>query len=82
MPRYRVRWVKEAGRASSDQGDRKWKELKAYRRHAAQCRRLAENAGNGEDRTILLDMADSWDMLAEELLLRLKKLEPSPDSKK
>jgi hypothetical protein len=55
--------------------------VEAYRRHAAQCRRLAENARNGEDRTILLDMAESWDMLAEELLLGLKT-ELSPDSKR
>jgi hypothetical protein len=41
--------------------------VEAYRRHAAECRLLAENARTGEDRTILLRMAQSWDMLAEEL---------------
>jgi hypothetical protein len=41
--------------------------VEAYLRHAAECRLLAENARTGEDRTILLRMAQSWDMLAEEL---------------
>ena len=41
--------------------------IEAYRRHAAECIRLAENAKTGEDRTVLLRMAQSWDMLAEEL---------------
>ena len=31
------------------------------------CIRLAGNARTGEDRTVLLGMAQSWDMLAEEL---------------
>jgi hypothetical protein len=39
--------------------------VEAYRRHAAECRRLAENARTGEDRTVLLNMAESWEMLAE-----------------
>jgi ATP-dependent DNA ligase len=45
----------------------KMERVEAYRRHAAECRLLAENARTGEDRTILLRMAQSWDMLAEEL---------------
>jgi hypothetical protein len=41
--------------------------IEAYRRHATECIRLAGNARTGEDRTVLLGMAQSWDMLAEEL---------------
>jgi hypothetical protein len=40
-----------------------------YRRYAAECRRLAEAVKNDENRAILLDMAVSWEMLAEELEL-------------
>ena len=43
--------------------------IETYRHHAAECRRLAERARSGEDRRVLLSMADSWDMLAEELEL-------------
>ena len=43
--------------------------IEAYRRHAAECRQLAERPRSGEDRTVLLSMAQSWDMLAGELEL-------------
>jgi hypothetical protein len=44
--------------------------VESYRRHAVECRQLAENARTSEDRTILLRMAQSWDMVAEELELK------------
>jgi hypothetical protein len=47
----------------------------AYRRHAVECRRLAESARTGGDRTVLLNMAESWEMLAEELELKLKQID-------
>jgi hypothetical protein len=50
----------------------------AYRHNAAECRRLAENTRVGEDRTVLLQMAQSWDSLAQELELALKKAEERP----
>jgi hypothetical protein len=50
-----------------------------YRHHAAECRRLAENIRAGEDRTVLLHMAQSWDSLAQELELALKKVEEQRD---
>jgi hypothetical protein len=37
-----------------------------YRRHAAECLRLAENATDAQDRQLLLDMAISWLLLAHE----------------
>jgi hypothetical protein len=51
----------------------------AYRHNAAECRRLAENIRAGEDRTVLLHMAQSWDSLANELELALKKAEDQRD---
>jgi hypothetical protein len=50
--------------------------VEAYRRHAAECRRLAENARTGEDKTVLLNMAESWEMLAEELELKTETDRP------
>ena len=47
----------------------------AYRHHAAECRRIAENIRAGEDRTVLSKMAESWDNLAQELEHTLKKVE-------
>ncbi len=47
----------------------------AYRHNAVECRRLAANVRAGEDRTVLLHMAQSWDSLAQELELALKKVE-------
>jgi hypothetical protein len=43
-----------------------------YRHNAVECRRLTENVRAGEDRTVLLHMAQSWDSLAQELELTLK----------
>ena len=51
----------------------------SYRHHAAECRRIAENIRAGEDRTILLKMAESWDNLAQELEHTLKKVEDQKD---
>jgi hypothetical protein len=51
----------------------------AYRHNAAECRRLAENTRVGEDRTVLLQMAQSWDSLAQELELALQKVEDQRD---
>jgi hypothetical protein len=47
----------------------------AYRHHAAECKRLIENIRAGEDRTVLLKMAESWDSLAQDLERTLKKVE-------
>ena len=35
-----------------------------YKQRAAECVRMAENAGNPEDKAKLLQMADSWLRLA------------------
>ena len=53
--------------------------IHAYRHHAAECRRIAENIRAGEDRTVLLKMAESWDNLAQELEHTLKKVEDRKD---
>ena len=37
-----------------------------YRRHAAECRSLASTAALPEHRDQLLEMASTWDMLAEQ----------------
>ena len=37
-----------------------------YRRHAAECVRLAQKVQNPRDKALLLVMADSWIRLAEE----------------
>jgi len=36
-----------------------------FRRHAAECVRLAKTADDPEHRLLLLSMAQSWDVLAE-----------------
>jgi hypothetical protein len=57
----------------------KMQRVYAYRHNAAECRRLAENTRVGEDRTVLLQMAQSWDSLAQELELALQKVEDQRD---
>ena len=37
----------------------------AYRRHAAQCVRIAQQTENPSDKALLLGMADAWLRLAE-----------------
>jgi hypothetical protein len=37
-----------------------------YRRHATECRQLAANAALPEHREQLLEMANTWEMLAEQ----------------
>ena len=39
----------------------------AYRRHAAECLRLAEDAGSPEARSFLMMMAAAWHRLAQDL---------------
>jgi hypothetical protein len=36
-----------------------------YKRRAAECIRMAERAGNADDKTLLLQMAQTWMRLAE-----------------
>ena len=43
--------------------------VETYRQYAAECRRLADIVKNDENHAILLHMAESWEMLAEELEL-------------
>ncbi len=42
------------------------KKVSEYRQHANECRALAANMSNHEQRDQLLKMADTWDRLAEE----------------
>jgi hypothetical protein len=36
-----------------------------YREHAEECRMLAQRAKSGEDRAMLLNMAEIWESLAQ-----------------
>jgi len=42
------------------------KKISEYRQHAEECRSLAQRMRHGEERDQLLDMAKTWDGLAEE----------------
>ena len=42
------------------------KKASEYRQHAEECRALARNMTEGEQRDQLLEMARTWDKLAEE----------------
>ncbi len=42
------------------------KKASEYRKHAEECRVLANRMAQGEHRDQLLDMAPTWDKLAEE----------------
>jgi hypothetical protein len=48
--------------------------LKRYREHAEECRALARNAPNEEQRRQLLELAESWGSLALEREQRAEKL--------
>jgi hypothetical protein len=37
-----------------------------YQRHAAECRLLASHARNPKEQQMLLDMGDSWEILARD----------------
>lgn len=49
--------------------------VKDYRTHAQECRDLAARAGNETDRQMLLDMAATWDSLAQFRLEELQRKE-------
>ena len=44
-----------------------------YRKHAEECRSMADRNPNEEHRKMLLNMAETWEMLAEERLRKLAK---------
>lgn len=49
-----------------------------YRRHAAECRALAQKMPSQDQRKQLIDMAENWDRLALERERSLKLTEMSP----
>jgi hypothetical protein len=49
------------------------KKASEYRRHASECRQLANRMDVGEHRDQLLEMAGAWDKLAQERLERSDK---------
>jgi hypothetical protein len=49
------------------------KKASEYRRHAEECRLLARNANSEEHRELLINMAATWDSLADE---RERKVRP------
>ena len=57
------------GRAVSDkllkQIDSYMKKIEEYREHAEECRTLARRSKTQADRDMLLNMADTWDKLAD-----------------
>ena len=42
------------------------KKASEYRRHAEECRQLARSADSDEHRQLLINMAATWDSLADE----------------
>ena len=51
------------------------RKIEDYRRHAAECRDMATRATTPEQREMLVNMADTWDSLAEGRAAQLKRLE-------
>jgi hypothetical protein len=52
-----------------------------YRRHAAECVRLAQKTQNLRDKALLLTMADSWIRLAEKAAKRVQQSSPAGGKK-
>jgi hypothetical protein len=48
-----------------------------YRRHAAECVRLAQKVQNPRDKALLLTMADSWIRLADKAANRAHRITPA-----
>jgi hypothetical protein len=53
------------------------KKASEYREHARECRELAALMAEPENRRQLLDMAESWDLLAEERERLIRLDDPS-----
>ncbi len=49
------------------EGERLMSASERYRRYAAECLRLAQSAGAPADKTMLVEMADRWVRLAEQV---------------
>jgi hypothetical protein len=52
-----------------------------YRRHAAECVRLAQRTQHPRDKALLLTMADSWIRLAEKAATRVHQSSPAGEKK-
>ena len=48
------------------------RKIEDYRKHAEECRQLARRASPGDHRDQLMNMAQTWDGLAEERVRQLK----------
>ncbi len=55
------------------------KKSTTYRKHAEECRALARDAQNEEQRRQLLELAESWGSLALERERKAEKLSGSPN---
>jgi hypothetical protein len=59
------------------------RKIEDYRKHAEECRQLARRAAPGEHRDQLMNMAHTWDGLAEErqrqLQLQTEIVEATPE---
>jgi hypothetical protein len=53
------------------------KTVQQYLRHAEECDALARSATSQEQREMILKMAETWRMLAEQRRQKLRKSEPS-----
>jgi hypothetical protein len=59
------------------------RKVEDYLQHAAECRQLATATGNDEHRQMLLEMAKTWESLAQdraEQLARLKGMKLNDDA--
>lgn len=53
--------------------DRTMKKVSEYEAHAAECRKMASQMSNPEHRKQLIEMAETWDMLAQARAKQLKR---------
>lgn len=49
------------------------KKAHEYQEHAEQCRALAKNAANQEQRQMLVNMAETWESLARDREIRIAR---------
>lgn len=49
------------------------KKASEYRQHAQECRELAAGMGSPEQRTMMLQMAEHWEKLAEDRVALIEK---------
>jgi hypothetical protein len=65
-------------RSRERKADRTMKKVSEYEAHAAECRKMASQISNPEHRKQLIEMAETWDMLAAARAKQLRQSNGEP----